>query len=61
VYFLDPNKISGALYHLVATYSVNIGAYPSFSDYEIDLANPKSHNLAKQSLFKSTFDGFKSL
>ena len=26
VYFLDPNKISGALYHLVATYSVKIGS-----------------------------------
>jgi len=23
-YFYEPNRISGALYHLVATYSVNI-------------------------------------
>lgn len=26
VYFFEPSKISGALYHLVATYSVIIGA-----------------------------------
>jgi len=29
VYFVDPNKISGALYHLVATYSVKTGGAPS--------------------------------
>jgi len=28
-YFVDPRRISGALYHLVATYSVKIGALPS--------------------------------
>ena len=26
VYFLEPRRISGALYHLVATYSVRTGA-----------------------------------
>jgi len=30
-YFFDPNRISGALYHLVATYSVRIGKQSSFS------------------------------
>jgi len=45
VYFEEPNNISGALYHLVATYSVRIGIYPSFTDWWIDLASPKSHNL----------------
>lgn len=42
VYFLLPNNISGALYHLVATYSVRTGAYPSSSLIATDLANPKS-------------------
>ena len=35
VYFYDPNKISGALYHLVATYSVNIGVDPKYSLFTI--------------------------
>jgi len=28
LYYVLPNNISGALYHLVATYSVNTGAEP---------------------------------
>ena len=37
VYLVDPNKISGALYHLVATYSVIIGMLPSSSESATDL------------------------
>lgn len=43
-YFVDPSNISGALYHLVATYSVKTGG-PSSSLVAIDLASPKSANL----------------
>ena len=60
VYLVDPNKISGALYQRVATYSVITGILPSLSDKATDLAKPKSANFAKHSEFISIFDGFKS-
>ena len=46
-YDFDPNNTSGALYHLVATPSVNMGT-DSFLQL-IDLTKPKSHNLASHS------------
>jgi len=58
---LEPRRISGALYQRVATYSVRIGVYPSFSDYAIERARPKSHNFARHSLLRRTFEGFRSL
>ena len=71
VYLVDPNKISGALYHLVATYSVIIGMLPSSSESATDLifisqannnnlAKPKSANLAKHSEFRRILDGLRS-
>jgi hypothetical protein len=47
----DPNNISGALYHLVATYSVSTGIGPS-SEHATDLTKPKSATLTLQSEFK---------
>lgn len=41
VYYVEPSKISGALYHLVATYSVNTGISPSFTSNAKLLASPK--------------------
>jgi len=59
-YFVDPRRISGARYHLVATYSVLTGLSPS-SVTATDLANPKSASLTRHSEFNRIFDGFKSL
>ena len=59
-YFALPNRISGALYHLVATYSVFTGS-SSPSCTATDLARPKSASFTRHSLFKRMFDGFKSL
>jgi len=56
-YLLDPRTISGALYHLVATYSVIFGSPSSPSD-AIDLANPKSAIFTKQFESIKTLDGF---
>jgi hypothetical protein len=56
---VDPNKISGALYHLVATYSVNIG-YSSDYSYS-ERAKPKSATFALHSESNNTLEGFKSL
>lgn len=61
VYFDDPNKIYGALYHLVATYYVIIGSVTDWLTVAIDLAKPKSASLAKQSESSKILDGFKSL
>jgi len=61
VYLEDPNKIYGALYHLVATYSVIIGSDTDWFIEAIDLASPKSASLAKQSESSKIFEGFKSL
>ena len=60
VYFDEPNKISGALYHRVATYYVIIASpLPWFTD-AIDRARPKSASFAKQSESRRIFDGFRS-
>ena len=61
VYLVDPNSISGALYHLVATYSVSTGVVPSDSFMETNLARPKSANLAVHWEFNKILDGFISL
>jgi hypothetical protein len=48
VYVCEPSSISGALYHLVATYSVRTGAGESSRD-ATDLTKPKSATLTVQS------------
>ena len=60
VYLVDPNNISGALYHLVATYSVMKGFSPPSSLYATDLAKPKSATLTKHSESNNTLDGLRS-
>ena len=60
VYLVEPSNISGALYHLVATYSVIKGLTPSSSLYATDRASPKSATLTRHSEFSKTFEGFKS-
>lgn len=47
-YPLEPNRIYGARYHLVAIYSVNISnlSYLLLLLSSIERTNPKSHNLA---------------
>ncbi len=44
-YLVEPNKIYGARYHLVATYSVKLGSPTSFGQFS-DRANPKSATFA---------------
>ena len=58
-YLVDPNKIYGALYHLVATYSVRTGS-TEFLVQSIDLARPKSATFAWHSELSSKLLGFKS-
>lgn len=60
VYLEEPNKIYGALYHLVATYSVIIGYEIDWLIEATDLASPKSANLAKQSESRRIFEGLRS-
>jgi hypothetical protein len=43
-YLVEPSRIYGALYHLVATYSVSTGG-PYSSLVATDRASPKSANL----------------
>lgn len=56
-YLVDPSRISGALYHRVATYSVSAGFPLSSWIWLSDLAKPKSHSLTTQSVSNSTLDG----
>lgn len=44
-YFVEPKRISGALYHLVATYYVKTCS-PFYLGQFIDLASPKSATFA---------------
>jgi hypothetical protein len=60
VYFDDPKRISGALYHLVATYSVIIGSWTDWLTVAIDLASPKSASLARQSESSKILEGLRS-
>ena len=59
-YFVDPSKISGALYHLVATYSVKTCSAISLGQL-MDLARPKSATLEWHSELRSRLLGFRSL
>lgn len=61
VYLDEPNKIYGARYHLVATYSVIIGYETDWLMDATDLARPKSANFARQSESSRILDGFRSL
>lgn len=56
-YLVDPSRISGALYHRVATYSVSAGFPLSSWIWLSDRAKPKSHSLTTQSVSNSTLDG----
>jgi len=51
VYVCEPSRISGARYHLVATYSVRTGG-GALSVQATDLTSPKSATLTLQSEFK---------
>lgn len=58
VYSLKVNMISGARYHLVATYSV---MKPELSSWEAaERARPKSHTLRSQLALRSRLEGFRS-
>ncbi len=57
---MDPNKTYGALYHLVATYSVITISFSYLSETKL-LARPKSQILILQSLLIKIFEGFRSL
>lgn len=53
--------ISGARYHLVATYSVMKPVSPPFGSAVVTLlASPKSHTLRSQFAFSNRFEGFRS-
>ena len=58
-YLLDASNISGALYHLVATYSVKAGfvSLSLASSWVMDLARPKSAIFKKHSLSSKMFEG----
>ena len=59
VYSLKVNIISGALYHLVATYSV---MNPELSSWDAaERARPKSQTLRSQFALRSKLDGLRSL
>ena len=58
-YLVEPNKISGARYHLVATYSVRTG-YPCSLVQFKDLARPKSATFAWHSVFNKILLGLRS-
>lgn len=55
---MDPSRISGARYHLVATYSVSVGFPLSSWIWLSDLAKPKSQSLTTQSESRSTLEGW---
>jgi hypothetical protein len=61
VYLLDPKSIYGALYQRVATYSVITGSFYAWLTEAIDLASPKSANLARQSESRRILEGLRSL
>src|SRR5580658_3023925 len=62
VYILNDSMISGARYHLVATYSVIIPALPPLCapDAFTILARPKSHTFRSQLAFTRRLAGFRS-
>lgn len=61
LYFELPKRISGARYHLVATYYVKTADYPLFYELATLLASPKSATFTKHSESSRTLEGFKSL
>lgn len=61
VYLLEPSRISGARYHLVATYSVMIGSVTEdWLTVAMERASPKSANLARQSESRRILEGLRS-
>ena len=55
------NMISGALYHLVATYSVMNPVSPPFGSAVVtDRASPKSHTFKSQFALRSRLEGLRS-
>ena len=61
VYLVDPSSISGALYHLVATYSVIKVLTPSPSLYSTLRARPKSATFTRHSELSKILEGLRSL
>ncbi len=59
-YFVEPSKIYGALYHLVATYSVRFGS-PTYLGQVKERASPKSATFAWHYELSSKLLGFRSL
>lgn len=61
VYCLNVNMISGALYHLVATYSViKPVSVPEGSAVLTERASPKSQTLRSQFALRRRLDGLRS-
>jgi hypothetical protein len=58
-YLVEPSKIYGALYHLVATYSVRLGSPTSLGQFK-ERARPKSATLAWHSELRSKLLGLRS-
>jgi hypothetical protein len=58
-YLVDPSKIYGARYHLVATYSVRLGSPTSLGQFN-ERAKPKSATFAWHSEFRSKLLGLRS-
>lgn len=61
VYLFDPNKIYGARYQRVATYSVIMASPDSRLHVATERARPKSASLATQSESRRMLEGFRSL
>ncbi len=59
-YLVEPSSISGALYHLVATYSVNTGSTPFYLVQLIERASPKSATFMWHSELSSRLLGLRS-
>ena len=61
MYILNESMISGARYHLVATYSViNPTSFPCEVEVLTLRAKPKSHTLRSQFALSKRLAGFKS-
>lgn len=59
-YLVEPNKIYGALYHRVATYSVSTGSTPFSLGQLIERASPKSATFIWHSELSSRLLGLRS-
>lgn len=60
-YLVEPNNISGARYHLVATYSVKTGSTPFSLGQLMERASPKSATFMWHSELRRRLLGLRSL